>query len=166
VHVEAVANVVGQEEIVLACLTVSAVLAYLAARQRGTPTPGMRLGLAGLVSIAPLAKEQGVVLPLLLLAAELTLVRDPTPWARRFRALAPTYALMFLALVLVGTARTAVLGGLGAGVIAPSIERLGFGSRMLVGLQNIPSWARLLVWPSHLQANYSPPAYALATTLG
>jgi uncharacterized protein (TIGR02996 family) len=166
VHVEAVANVVGQEEIVLACLTVSAVLAYLAARQRGTPTLGIRLGLAGLVSIAPLAKEQGVVLPLLLLAAELTLVRDPNPWARRFRALAPTYALMFLALVLVGAARTAVLGGLGAGVIAPSIERLGFGSRMLVGLQSVPSWARLLVWPSHLQANYSPPAYGLESTLG
>jgi len=166
VHVEAVANVVGQEEIVLACLTVSAVLAYLAARRHGTPTQGMRLGLAGLVALAPLAKEQGFVLPLLLLAAELTLVRDPTPRARRFRALAPTYALMFLALVLVGTARTAVLGGLGAGVIAPSIERLGFGGRMLVGLQSIPSWARLLVWPSHLQANYSPPAYGLASTPG
>ncbi len=166
VHVEAVANVVGQEEIVLACLTVSAVLAYLAARRRGTPTQGMRLGLAGLVALAPLAKEQGFVLPLLLLAAELTLVRDPAPWARRFRALAPTYALMFLALVLVGAARTAVLGGLGAGVIAPSIEGLGMGSRMLVGLQSIPSWARLLVWPSHLQANYSPPAYGLVSTPG
>jgi tetratricopeptide (TPR) repeat protein len=166
VHVEAVANVVGQEEIVLACLTLSAVLAYLAARRHGTPTPGMRLGLAGLVSIAPLAKEQGFVLPLLLLAAELTLVTDPSSWARRLRALAPTYALMFLGLVLVGAARTTVLGGLGAGAIAPSIERLGLGGRMLVGLQSVPSWARLLVWPSHLQANYSPPAYGLESTLG
>jgi uncharacterized protein (TIGR02996 family) len=166
VHVEAVANVVGQEEIVLAGLTLCALLAYLAARRRGTPTPGMRLGLAGLVSIAPLAKEQGFVLPLLLLAAELTLVRDPNSWPRRFRTLAPTYALMFLGLVLVGAARTAVLGGLGAGVIAPSIERLGIGGRMLVGLQSVPSWARLLVWPSHLQANYSPPAYGLEATLG
>jgi uncharacterized protein (TIGR02996 family) len=37
---------------------------------------------------------------------------------------------------------------------------------MLVGLQSIPSWARLLVWPSHLQANYSPPAYGLESSLG
>jgi tetratricopeptide (TPR) repeat protein len=166
VHVEAVANVVGQEELVLAGLTVSAVLAYVVARRRGMPTPGVRLGLAGLVTIAPLAKEQGFVLPLLLLAAELTLVRDPDSWGRRFRALAPTYALMFLGLVLAGAARTTVLGGLGAGVIAPSIEQLGFGGRLLVGLQSVPSWTRLLVWPSHLQANYSPPAYGLERGLG
>jgi len=166
VHVEAVANVVGQEEVLLACVTVAAVYGYLRARRRGSLSLAARLGLAALGVMASLVKEQGFVLPFILLAAELTVVRDSTPWSHRLRRLAPAYALMLLGLALVAAARTAVLGGLGAGPIAPYLDTLTFGGRVLTGLRTVPSWTRLLVWPGHLQASYTPPAYRPATAIG
>jgi hypothetical protein len=106
------------------------------------------------------------VLPLVLLAAELTIVADARSWRHRARVLAPTFRLMVLALTLAGVARTAVLGGLGAGVLAATLEGLDLSGRVLTALSFAPSWARLLFWPAHLQADYTPPAYSATTGFG
>jgi hypothetical protein len=101
-----------------------------------------------------------------LLAAELTIVSDASGWRHRARALVPTFRLMVLALILVSVARTAVLGGLGAGVLAATLEGLDLSGRVLTALSLTPAWARLLLWPAHLQADYTPPAYSATTGFG
>jgi hypothetical protein len=167
VHVEAVANVVGQEEILLACVMLLALSEYLRARRRPEPPPPQtRIALAALTLAAPLIKEQGIVLPLVLLAAELTIVSDARSWRHRARALVPTFRLMVLALALASVARTAVLGGLGAGVLAATLEGLDWSGRVLTALSFAPAWTRLLLWPAHLQADYTPPAYSATTGFG
>jgi protein O-mannosyl-transferase len=159
VHVEAVANVVGQSELHAAFWMVLAVAVWIRARGwRCDPFP-WRIGrwLLVLYAIAFLSKEHGIMLPALLVAAELTVVVDDRPWRERVRDLRPL-ALAFAALGLgLLVLRTHVVGGFaGDGpnivfVCAPVTTRLW----TMVNVAG--EWARLLVWPVHLVANYSPP---------
>ncbi len=166
VHVEATANVVGQGELWMALFVTAGVLVYGRARRRDFPGPGERLGLALLYLLAAAAKEQGIVLPALLLAWEAVAV--PAAGGERLRGrlrrLAPTYLL----LALVGTTflagRYLVLGDLGGGPPAAGLEGLDLGGRLAVMLPLVGAWVRLLVWPRHLLAQYSPPAYGATAT--
>ncbi len=46
--------------------------------------------------------------------------------------------------------------GLGGGQQAIAIRDVAMGQRALTMLSVVPHWVRLLFWPSHLQADYSP----------
>jgi hypothetical protein len=51
--------------------------------------------------------------------------------------------------------RTTVLGDLAGAAPAPGLPE-SFDARALAMLGIVPTWARLLVWPAHLQSDYSP----------
>src|SRR5207244_2046677 len=102
VHVEAVANTVGQSELWVALAALVAVFLYVRARQAGPLSARAAVAIVALYGVACLAKEHGIVLPALLLVTELLVVRDERPFGARWRALRPfalslvTVALLFL----------------------------------------------------------------------
>ncbi|HEV8150763.1 MAG TPA: hypothetical protein VGP61_11310 [Gemmatimonadales bacterium] len=160
VHTEVFANVVGQAELLVACFALLAVERYLAWRALGPLTTAQRLALAGLTLLGILAKETGYVIPLLLGAAELSVVRSPR------KGLAETVFLQ--AAVVAGALlwRASVLGSVTGESPAAVFAGLGFAARAIALLAVVPQWARLLLWPAHLQAEYGPPGLPLTASLG
>ncbi|HEV8149030.1 MAG TPA: glycosyltransferase family 39 protein, partial [Gemmatimonadales bacterium] len=168
VHVEAVALGVGQSELLVALFGTLMVAGYLARRRSGAGELRARdwTGLALLYVAAGFSKEHGLVLPGLLLGAELILLREE-PLRRRLRHLAPGYALLAGLAVLMILIRRAVLGGTVAGTFtAAALLGLSPGRRALTMLAVVPQWARLLLWPRHLQADYSPQEIVASSGLG
>jgi hypothetical protein len=165
VHVEANANVVGQGELWMVGFVTAGILWYLRARRRGVWSGADRLIIALCLVLAAASKEQGIVLPGLLIAIEWCLP-DDEPWTRRLRRLAPLYGL--LAIVGLGflAGRYAVLGDMGGGPPAAGLEGLSLAERARVMLPLAADWARLLVWPRDLLAQYSPPAFGLPDGFG
>ena len=159
VHVESVGNVVGQAEITAALACVAGVLIYLRERDTGRMRWPATLGVVGCFAAAVLTKENGAVFPMLILAAELTVVRDPRPIAQRFVTARP----LVLLLMVVGLAyiwvRSRVLGDLAG--MPPHVAYVGLhltnAHRVLTMIGLAREWVRLLLWPAKLAAEYSPP---------
>ncbi|MEP6745463.1 MAG: hypothetical protein ABJB33_08190, partial [Gemmatimonadota bacterium] len=156
VHTEAVAVAVGQGESLVTALSAGACVLWLDLRdgRRSAARTTLLLTLAFLAALG--LKEHALVLPALLLLLEL-LAPQPAGGSRdsvraRHRLLA--------GLVVLGAAfwalRTAVLGDLAGADPADGLAGLSFGSRALTMLSVVPEWARLLIWPAHLQADYAP----------
>jgi hypothetical protein len=99
------------------------------------------------------SKENGLIIPALLVAAELVL-RAPAIVEPRRRWM----AIGALALVGAGwwTIRGAVLGGVAGAAPAEGLRGVGGVGRGLTMLGVVPEWTRLLIWPAHLQGDYSP----------
>lgn len=164
VHVEATGNIVGQGELWMSLFTVAAALVYVRARRYDTLGAGTRIGLAVLLVLAAAAKEQGIVLPGLLLLIEwLGFGQGPRP--TRPRAVATTFIV--LAVVGIGflAGRYAVLGDLGGGPPAAGLEGQALPGRIRIMLPIAVDWARLLIWPRALSAQYSPPAFGSTASL-
>ncbi len=159
VHVESVANVVGQAEVTAALACVIGVLLYM--RERDTGRMGWRAtsGIIGCFIAAVLTKENGAVFPMLLLAAELTVVRDPRPIRERFVTTRPLVLLLTLIGVLYIWVRSRVLGDLAG--MPPHVAYVGLhltnAHRVLTMIGMAKEWVRLLLWPARLVAEYSPP---------
>lgn len=164
VHVEATANVVGQAELWMVGFSVAAAILYVRGRRRGALATKERLALAGLVVLASASKEQGIVLPGLLAVLELVVVPRfrSQPIALQVREVAGTFILLGVVTIGFGALRFAVLGDLGGGPPAAGLERFGAGQRTLVMAPLVIEWTRLLLWPAHLLAQYSPPAHGAA----
>lgn len=158
VHVEAVANIVGQAELLATLFAVLAVERYLAWRHAGALSSAQRLALAGFTLLAILSKETGYVVPLLLLAARFTVLRS-----QRGR-LGELWLLQGAAIALGLLLRMNVLGSLAGETPTTVFRGMGLGSRALAMLAVVPEWARLLLWPAHLQAEYGPPALPVTST--
>jgi protein O-mannosyl-transferase len=165
VHVEAVANVVGQSELLVALCTALAAGAYVRLRTAGGPRPRSVAAIAALYAIACFSKEPGFLLPGLLVAAELTVVATRLDPARRaLRARARELWAIYAVCAAIGIgyllARRAVLGGFGD---EPNVViwRLSQYELVLTMLGVVPDWARLLLWPAQLAADYSPPRIPL-----
>jgi protein O-mannosyl-transferase len=156
VHVEVVANAVGQGELLAAVAVVTAVAWYVACRQRENGTVGARdvAGLTGLFLVGCLSKEHAAVLPLLLLAAELTIVGE----RRDRRALWPLAASLGVAFVAYLVVRAVVLHGVVGEIPAVEFRDASVWTRWWTMLAIAGQWLRLLMWPAHLAAIYSPPA--------
>lgn len=159
VHVEAVANVVGQGELWAAGFMLAGALAYVDARREGYSH--QRRGLIAACYLAAcLTKETGAIFPLLLLALEPALPQ--ASWRERGRLLLP--------LVLVAaawlTVRTAVTGSLGGEEAHAAWVGLAWPFRALTMLGVVSLWARLLVWPADLAADYSPQEIMIASGVG
>jgi hypothetical protein len=166
VHVEAVAQAVSQSELLVGLMTVLAVLLYVRRRRTGS------LGwadwtLLGLIyGCAALAKEQGFLLPAFLVAAEVFLVADSS-WRARGRTLWRGYALLVALGAAVVLVRAAVLHGNVVGSFtAEALVGLDVRGRALTMLGVVPEWVRLLVWPSHLRADYSPAEFVASSHFG
>ncbi|MFI5228191.1 MAG: hypothetical protein ACHQWU_03925 [Gemmatimonadales bacterium] len=167
VHVEAVTLAVGQNELIVALLAIGMLSLYLA-RRNGA---GLRVRdwvlLALLYAAAALFKETGLVLPGLLVLAELLLVKRDASLLRRARETWRGYACLALIAIGVLLVRRAVLGGEAVGTFtAEALRGLRGGGRALTMLAVVPQWARLLVWPAHLRADYSPQELIASTHFG
>jgi hypothetical protein len=165
VHAESVANVVGQAELLAAGLALLAVERYLAWRERGSLGTGHRAALALLTLLAILTKETGVIIPALVVAAELILVAPALPWRKHVSHLAPVLALQSGAVVIAILARIIVLGPTPGAGPAVALQGLSPGERIAAMLAVVPHWARLLLWPAHLEAEYGPPGIAVTGPL-
>jgi hypothetical protein len=151
VHVEAVALGVNQGELAVGLLLCWATAWYIRARRRGDLRARDAAGILILYVTAALFKENGLILPGLLIVAELTVLREPRRSLRSF------YLGCGLAFALLIAARSLVLGGDTVGTFtAPAMIGAGPGGRALTMLGVVPHWARLLFWPADLQADYGP----------
>jgi len=154
VHVEAVALGVNQGELIIGIVAAAMLIRYIDRRRAGTLAMRDWAFFGALYGTAILTKENGFVLPALLLAAEM-LPLERGPITERIRRLWVGYlslagvaicALLIRSFVLAGHVATVVTNREIAGLTA--VER-GY-----VMLRLVPAWARLLTWPARLQADY------------
>ena len=163
VHVEAVGNVVGQAELTTALFVVLGLALYLDTRTRPALRARDSVGLLALLAAAGLCKENGIILPALLLAAEVTVVEDQRSLRSRIADLLPTYLLLIIGAVLLMAARRAALGATVGEYPALVLGGLGPRERVLTMLGIVPEWIRLFFWPAHLRADYAPQEFDAAT---
>ena len=151
VHVEAVANVVGQAELLAALCVLLGLWAW--ERWLASPRVSRRIAAAlcvgGLYFAAVGAKEIAATLPALALLAM---------WVRRERwsRSIPLLALCAAVLVCYLGLRLDVVGTLRGEVPAPELVGLSTGDRILTGLSTWVDYVRLLVFPLALSADYGP----------
>jgi len=166
VHVEAVANSVGQSELLVALALLGSTILYIDARRRGELTLRSGLAIAVLYVVACFSKEHGIVLPAILAVAELTVIDDPRPLGEKIRRLRPFYLILTaLAVAFVGV-RSLVLSDHPIGGFAPftpfSSLHITWLNRALTALGVVPEWLRLFFWPARLSAEYGPPDIEIA----
>jgi tetratricopeptide (TPR) repeat protein len=159
VRTEAVANIVGQAELIAGIATLGACLLY-ATRPAGVATSWpRRAGLAILFVLAILTKESAIVLPGLLVAVDLAQRR--LDFSRSsFRAyISDAFMPLFLltaAAIAYLALRVDVLGSIGGVDAAPSLPFLREHHRIPTALRAWPEYVRLLFFPVDLSADYSP----------
>ena len=167
VHVEAVANVVGQSELVVAMLVVLAVGLYLHARATGPGTVSRQrwVVIGTLYATACLFKEHAIVLPALLLLAEATVARNDAPLRARLTTIRRPVLALFLVAACYLLARSRVVPG-GLSGFRPFIVfealQLSTTDRVLTMVGAAPEWLRLLLWPARLVTQYAPPDIEVA----
>ena len=162
VHTEAVANVVGQSELLVAIALFLAVERYIKARRSGNVSTADVATISALFLGGCLAKEHAIILPGLIAASELLINRGEETLRVRIRKAAPTFVCLGLVAVAFIVARAVVTGGLGGG----SNELFGYqtySARLLTVLTIIVEWLRLLFWPAQLSSDYSFPRIRVAT---
>jgi hypothetical protein len=165
VHVEAVGNVVGQAELWTALVMVAAVALYVRDRREGLPLPWQSaFVIIGCFAVGMLIKENAIVLPALIVVAEIFLVDDRRAWRERAAALRPLLLWLTLFAVAFLWIRVRVTGELGGDVSHPSLHNLGIGARSFLMLGLVPEFGRLFVWPERLYADYSPKDVVVHTT--
>jgi protein O-mannosyl-transferase len=161
-HVEAVAGVVGQAELLVAVLVIPAVTLYINGRNGEGLTRRRQVAICVLFALSVLAKEHGVVLPLLLLAAELIVVNDKASLAKRFVPLRPfVLALTAIALGFLwlhGHVSSELSTGFHPFIVFTT-NRIGSEGRIWTMFGLVPDWIRLFLWPARLQTEYGPPEY-------
>lgn len=173
VHVEVFATVVGRSELIAAAGYLAAVMAYAAEGDEVLRAAGGRrralfaVVALGAAAVAYGGKEHALTLPAALLLAD---AWSAHVHAERFAVVFRRHALLWLAAAVMGfgflAARAAVVGtALGGGAIGAGLENLSMPGRAIVMLPALLVWARLLVWPVRLSADYSPDAFIPATTL-
>ena len=152
VHVEAVANLVGRSELLAALFVLAACHVYL----RGSPrSPGRIAAITVLYLLALGAKEVAVTLPALLLV--LAAFRDRAERAGLRTVLRGHVPLLIVSVGALGIylllrmqATGAVLGQ------APAPYLLSTSERVATAVSLWPEYARLLLWPSSLSADWGP----------
>ena len=151
VHVEAVANVVGQAEVWTALVLLASVFMYVRDRQGGvTLGRGTAVAIVTLYVLGLLIKENAIVLPALLVIAELFLIRDPRPWRVRAEGLVNLLLWMTMFAVAFLWVRIQVTGAIGGDTEHPSLRGLSMGQRALLMLGLVPRIGREFLWPDHL----------------
>ncbi|HEU4569616.1 MAG TPA: hypothetical protein VFS07_03510 [Gemmatimonadales bacterium] len=156
VHTEAVAVGVNQSELAVAALLTVALTLRLRAAGDGRSTRATAWSIWALFVVAILIKEHALVLPGLLLAADLLLADD----ARGWRGALWRWRWLYAGLLVTGAAfwlvRTGVLGPGTGTQAAEALEGAGLLQRAFTMLGVPAEWLRLLLWPAHLQTDWNP----------
>lgn len=164
VHVEAVGNAVGQSELWAAACVLGAVNYYISVRER------LRYRdiaiLSALYAAGCLFKEHAVLLPGLLIAAELTVFRGSLAGTVRRRETTWLYVSLMMVCIAYLVTRSQVTGSFVGERAAAALAGLDLRERILTMLGVVPEWARLLIAPIHLQADYMPQEIPIARSVG
>lgn len=160
VHAEAVANVVGQAEIVAAIMVLAACNLHVR-RPAGTHVGWpLRLALVLFFTVGIATKESAVVLPGLLIGLDFVQRRvtmSARGWLEYVRSMATPVLLLAAALGAYLLVRYDALSGALIGIDAgPSLPYLREQHRVLNALRAFPEFIRLLFFPLDLSADYSP----------
>jgi len=155
VHVEAIANVVGQAELWAALVVLLAFGLYARDRRDGALRRETGIVIWFLFGIGLFTKEHVIVLPALLVAAEALLYRDTSLWQRlrRLRLLLWPMLVVVIAFLVI---RVRVIGAIGGDVEHPALRHTSMVERLFIMLDVVPEYGRLLLWPARLFADYSP----------
>lgn len=163
VHVEVFANIVGQAEMWVALFLFIATLYFVRARKRGALGPSDLAVLGALYFAACMFKEHAIVLPAMLVAADLLVIGRSEAIARRLKELIPLLVTLVVVAALFVALRTMVTGGFRAGGSNELFRGQAFDARFLTMLTVIVEWMRLFFWPADLSADYSFPRTRIAT---
>lgn len=162
-HVEAVANVVGQAELWVFAWTAIAFLLYVEARREPTVRPMRLAAIVGAYAVSLTFKEHAIVLPALLLAYE---CGYGVGWRRLLRPEATSARVIVLASGVAAAVFVAVRAEISTGDSSQwDIRDFGVVERSIVMLRLLPTIMRLLLWPAHLAADYSPQFISATTDL-
>lgn len=158
VHVEAVANVVGQSELFVALLVVLAMALYVHGRAAGPLNWQRWTAIGALYAVALLFKEHAITLVALIPLAEYTVVRDRDSMGKRWASLRlPLLVLTLIAVSYLWVRSVTVVGsGFAPFVVFKSLD-LSTSDRVLTMVGATPEWLRLLLWPARLMPEYTPP---------
>lgn len=160
VHTEAVANVVGQAELLAAVTTLAACVIY--ARRR---TDAAHIGLRTiavitlLYALGLLSKEASVTLPGLLVLLDIAQGRVKLNRAGIIAYVRQVWLLLFVlaaTVVFYLSIRVGVLGSISGSDAGPGLPFLREEHRLLTALRAWPEFIRLLFFPLDLSADYSP----------
>jgi len=168
VHVEAVALAVTQNELIVATVAGFMTVLYIDRRrsESGALSPRDWAMLAAGYAIAGFSKENGLLIPAFLILAEIFLTASRA-LGERVRQLWRGFAVLIAIAAVMIAVRTLVLSGVvGPTMIAEALRGQTIGGRLLTMLQIVPQWTRLLVWPVHLRAEYSPREFVASTSFG
>ncbi len=166
VHTEAVANVVGQAELLVAATVFFGAEHYIRARRNGALSGRDITVIASLYLIGCLSKEHAVILPGLLLAAELVIQRGDETWRAKIRQFLPVLAVLLGVAIAFIVVRTQVTGEFRAAGHNELFGDQPYSSRVYTMLNVVVEWLRLLFWPAQLSADYSFPRTRVATDFG
>jgi tetratricopeptide (TPR) repeat protein len=163
-HTEALGEVVGRAELLAGAGVLGSVLAFLRGRDAEADAPGAgrteRRGVRpwrdyalsiALVVLGFLSKENAVVAPALIVAADLLIVRRRPAWAFHLTSVMALLSALGL--------RSAALGGLNPMGAIPFIDNpIGhapFLEARLTALKVLARYAGLFVWPGRMSIDYS-----------
>ncbi len=164
VHVEAVANIVGQAELVSSCLVLSALVVYLRRPLVGEVTSWRRWLIATCFLLSLFSKEHAIVLPGLLLILDAAQGRLRRPGY--VRSVAKLGILLAGITCVYFVLRSLVLGGSLSGDVTFSLPSLRDPpTRLLTALSVWPEYVRLMVVPFQLSAMYDPDTIPFLTTV-
>ena len=165
VHVEAVALAVNQAEVMVGLLAALATAWYIALRREGAIGWGSAAGLGAMTFVAAHFKESGLMLPGLLVAAELFVIQT-SPW-ESWRISRPVWLLQVLAAELALAIRSFIPTETASGTFTAEVFlHSTMWNRLETMLTVVPEWLRLHLWPATLQADYSPQVINQATGWG
>jgi hypothetical protein len=153
VHVEAVAGIVGRAEVLMTLLVVIACLVHL---ERDWPRVVRWLIAAACYFAALLTKESAVALPLLLLIVDAVDRTRRETMVKRVVDDAPLYLLLAGAFVFYLLLRHSVLGVYGGTNVAAGLEQASVATRLATAMRVWLDYARLMLFPRDLVADYSP----------
>jgi protein O-mannosyl-transferase len=153
VHVEAVANLVGRNELMAALFTLLAVYAAVA---RGSVVLTAAAMAGGLLS-----KENAAVAPALILGAW---AAGLGPWPARQRLIAFGASWLAVGLAYAAVRWVVLHPYAGFSALAPQFLGQGPVAIRLTAVAALTDVVRLLLFPAHLQADYSPNERVTITT--
>jgi protein O-mannosyl-transferase len=163
VHVEAIANVVGQSELAVGLLVTVAMGLYVHGRSAGPVSVKRWIAIAILFAAALLFKEHAITMLALVPLAEFTVVREREPWRSRLARLRmPWLVLVVIAVAYLWVRSVTVIGsGFAPFIVFQSLD-VSAGNRVLTMIGAAPEWLRLLLWPARLMTEYAPPYIGVA----
>ncbi len=161
VHAEVTGNVVGQGELLAAAWGLLSLILVVDGARTGW-TSRRLAAVVGTYALALLSKEHAVIV--LALAPTVVLAAGGRA-ALRQEATGRVVLFLVCVAVLYLSLRAALLGSVAGDLPNPFWHGVGTADRLRTVLSALPTVARLLLWPAHLQADYAPQELPLATTM-